>query len=75
MFGWYGLIRKERILPVRDHRAAGIPYIGDALVMERKPFDIQGYYNDLLTRPAAQGDHKGEPKNVTPRTVREIHKT
>ena len=51
-----------------------IPYIGDVLISEIKPCDIQYYYNDLLTKPAAQGNHTGNPGNVSPRPVREVHK-
>ncbi|MBP0974225.1 MAG: site-specific integrase [Oscillospiraceae bacterium] len=50
------------------------PYIGDALITELRPSDIQLYYNDLLTKPAARGNHQGDPGNVTPRTVREVQK-
>lgn len=50
------------------------PYIGDALITELKPCDIQFYYNDLLTKPAAKGNHTSDSGDVSPRTVREVHK-
>jgi integrase len=50
------------------------PYIGDALVSELRACDIQFYYNDLLTKPAARGNHTSDPGLVSPRTVREVHK-
>jgi len=51
------------------------PFIGDVLVTDLSPAFIQDYYNDLPNHPAVTGNHKNaEPKAISPRTVREVHK-
>lgn len=51
------------------------PYIGDVPVSAMSPRLIQSYYDDLPNHKAVQGYRKkGEPKNITVRMVKEIHK-
>lgn len=51
------------------------PYIGAVPVSAMSPKLIQNFYDDLPNRKAAQGHmQKAEPKNITVRTVKEIHK-
>jgi len=51
------------------------PYIGDVPVAAMSPKLIQNYYDDLPNHKAVQGyRQKREPKNITVRMVKEIHK-
>lgn len=51
------------------------PYIGDVPVSSISAKLIQNYYDDLPNHKAVQGHmQKKEPKNISVRTVKEVHK-
>lgn len=50
------------------------PFIGDFLVSDITPKQIQEFYNDLPNHKAVQGNNKKEPEAISARTVEEIRK-
>ena len=51
------------------------PIIGDVTVRSVTAQFVQRYYDDLPNHPQARGNHKnGDQRNVSARTVREVHK-
>lgn len=51
-----------------------VPYIGNMPITNITTRCLQEYYNMLPSQAAAQGNHRSPPKNISPRTVKEIHK-
>lgn len=51
-----------------------VPYIGNMPITNITTRYLQEYYNMLPSQAAAQGNHRSPPKNISPRTVKEIHK-
>lgn len=51
-----------------------VPYIGNVPVAAVTSMYLQDYYNDLPRHKAVQGNHKRDPGNISPRTIREVHK-
>lgn len=51
-----------------------IPYIGDTPIREIDTMYIQDYFDDLITRKAAPGNHKTPPPQNSARTVEEVRK-
>lgn len=68
---WEASTRKSALAIIRNYI---LPYIGEQRISQLKTADMQRYYNHLLTCKAAIGNHTSDPGNVSPRTVREVHK-
>lgn len=51
-----------------------VPYIGNIPINRVTTRSLQEYYNMLPNQKAAPGNHRAPPKNISHRTVREIHR-
>lgn len=68
---WEARSRQIALSIIRNYIS---PYIGSTPISKATTLFLQSYYNDLPNHKMAAGNHTSEPRNITPRIVREVHK-
>lgn len=68
---WEAKTRQNSLSCIKNYI---VPYIGNTPIACVTTRFLQEYYNDLPNHKAVPGNHKTPPKNISARTVREVHK-